>query len=150
MGPWCLQVVEVKHKFALSSDTFDPIKYPKGQRGGSKPADDKHVEQLYGYMVSNGRWLMTLDAQPTLGSGAPAPHGAMCCACAGVGFGVLCSDTEFWFARLVRPKEGGGSPQLMITRLPMKVRGSAPSTLVKHWPSPCDTMHAASRGVGSP
>lgn len=57
----------MKHKFALSSSTFDPIKYPQGQPGGAKPLDDLHLEKLYGYMVNNGEWPRGLAAGIALG-----------------------------------------------------------------------------------
>jgi hypothetical protein len=111
----------MKQKFALTSTTFDPIKYPRGQSRGDKPADDKHLEQLYGYMVNNGKWLQGLAAGLTQGRTQTIAC-SLWSACAEVRYGVLCSDEEFWFARLGDEGEGD-APRLMMTQKPMKVRG---------------------------
>ncbi|PNH00438.1 hypothetical protein TSOC_013739 [Tetrabaena socialis] len=96
-------VVEVKHAFALPMGSkvlqYDQLRDARGKDNG-RTADERHVEQLYGYMWKEG-----------------------------VEYGLLCSDVAYWPAKLEGSGSGPDFKPVLLLAPPVLCDGLQPTVI---------------------
>ena len=75
------------------------VAYQPQAVGEDKPANQKHVEQIYGYLTLNGAGLHATDVIMPFHMLYPSLNMMILSNVVGLKYGVLCSDEDYYFLK---------------------------------------------------